>query len=108
MGSTDYGNVTSLYFDGRKDRALVMERSAERRARKEIIEEHIIVLAEPGSRYLGHFSPTSGNAKDIADGLFAFCEEKQIDVTRIDSIGCDGTNVNVVGNPAYYEDWKKN
>ena len=34
-------------------------------------------------------------AKDIADGLFAFCEEKQIDVTRIDSIGCDGTNVNV-------------
>ena len=72
-----------------------MERSAERRARKEIIEEHITVLAEPGSRYLGHFSPTSGNAKDIADGLFAFCEEKQIDVTRIDSIGCDGTNVNV-------------
>ena len=95
IGSTDYGNVTSLYFDGRKDRALVMERSAERRARKEIIEEHITVLAEPESRYLGHFSPTSGNAKDIADGFFAFCEEKQIDVTRIDSVGCDGNNVNV-------------
>ena len=56
IGSTDYGNVTSLYFDGRKDRTLVMERSAERRARKEIIEEHITVLAEPGSRYLGHFT----------------------------------------------------
>ena len=95
IGSTDYGNVTSLYYDGRKDRTLVMERSAEKLARKEIIEEHITVLAEPGSRYLGHFSPTSGNAKDIADGLFAFCEEKQIDVTRIDSFGCDGTNVNV-------------
>ena len=39
-----------------------MERSAERRARKEIIEEYITVLAEPGSRYLGHFSPRSGNA----------------------------------------------
>ena len=39
--------------------------------------------------------PASGAAKDIANGLLAFCAEKQIDVTKIDSIVCDGTNANV-------------
>ena len=73
----------------------MMERSEEKRAKKEIIEEHITVLPEPGSKYLGHFVPASGAAKYIVNGLLAFCAEKQIDVTKISSIGCDGTNANV-------------
>ena len=67
----------------------------EKGAKKEIIEGHITVLSEPGSNYSGHFVPASDAAKDIANGLLAFCAEKQIDVTKIDSIGCDGTNANV-------------
>ena len=71
-----------------------MEKSGER-ARRKTVEEHITVLSEPGSNYLGHFVPASGTANDIANGLFAFCAKKQLDVSLIDSIGCDGTFTNV-------------
>ena len=82
-------------FNGQKDHTFVMEKSGEKRARKETVEEHITVLSEPGSNYLGHFVPVSGIANDIANGLFAFCAKKQLDVSLIDSIGCDGTFTNV-------------
>ncbi|GBM66020.1 hypothetical protein AVEN_223154-1, partial [Araneus ventricosus] len=41
-----------LYFDGRKDRTL----SIEDNRRKVIIEEHISLVKEPGSEYIGHMS----------------------------------------------------
>ena len=53
------------------------------------------MLAEPGSRYLGHFSPSSGTAKNIANSLIEFCKDKQIDFSKIQAIGCDGINTNV-------------
>ncbi|GBN06735.1 hypothetical protein AVEN_214987-1, partial [Araneus ventricosus] len=52
-----------LYFDGRKDRALSMEDNR----RKVIIEEHISLVRESGSEYIGHV-----------------CNK----------VGCDGTSVN--------------
>ena len=87
--------VFSLYFDGIKDCILLMEESGTNRIRREVIEEHVTVLAEPGSRYLGHFAPSSGTAKNIANSLIEFYKEKQIDINKIQSIGCDGTNKNV-------------
>ena len=75
-----------------------MERSEEKRAKKEIIKEHITVFSEAASKYLGHLVPASGAAKDTANGILAFCAEKQIDVTKIDFIVCDGTNANVGWN----------
>ena len=50
---------------------------------------------EPGSKYLGHFAPSSGSAKNIANSLTEICKEKRIDINKIQSIGCDGTNTNV-------------
>ncbi|GBM31902.1 hypothetical protein AVEN_183300-1 [Araneus ventricosus] len=41
-----------LYFDGRNDRTLSMEDNR----RKVIIEEHISLVKEPGSEYIGHVS----------------------------------------------------
>ena len=95
LKSVNYENVTSIYFDGRKDRMFVMEKSREKRATKETVEEHITVLSEPESNYLGHFVPASGTANDIANDLFAFCTKKQLDVSLIDSIRCDGTFTDV-------------
>ena len=53
------------------------------------------MLAELGSRYLGHFSPSSGTAKNIAYSRIEFFKDKQIDINKIQEIGCDGTNTNV-------------
>ena len=72
-----------------------MKESKTKRTRREVIEEHVTVLAEPESRYLGHFLPSSGTAKNIANSLIEFCKDKQIDISKIQAIGCDGTNTNV-------------
>lgn len=79
-----------ISFDGRKDKTLVLEDNR----RRVINEEHITVLQEPGSRYLGHISLKSGNASAIADSLFEFFVQKSITLTQIVAIGCDGTVVN--------------
>ena len=72
-----------------------MKQLETKRTRREVIEEHVTVLAEPESRYFGHFSPSSGTAKNIANSLIEFCKDKQIDISKIQAIGCDGINTNV-------------
>ena len=95
VNSKEYENVASIYLDGKKDRTMVLAESGAKKARKEIIAEHITVLLEPGCKYLGHIVPPSGPVENIANGLFVFCVDKRIDVSKINSIGCDGTNTNV-------------
>ena len=95
MASYDFDNVTNLYFDGRKDKTLIMKEAGSKKSRSEIVEEHITVLTEPGSRYLGHFSLSNGSASNIANGLYDFCLKNNIDTNKIDLLGCDGTNTNV-------------
>ena len=50
MDSNENSNIISLYFDGRKDRTLLIEELDTKRTRKEVIEEHVTVLEESGSR----------------------------------------------------------
>ncbi|GBO24411.1 hypothetical protein AVEN_198870-1 [Araneus ventricosus] len=51
----DHGQF-GLYFDGRKDRTLSMEDNR----RKVIIEEHVSLVKEPGSEYIGYVSVNFG------------------------------------------------
>ena len=55
------------------------------------VEENVVVLAEPGSEFMGHFAPQSGGSEDIFVELFSVCGEYDVDLTVV---GCDGTNVN--------------
>ncbi|GBM41151.1 hypothetical protein AVEN_4174-1 [Araneus ventricosus] len=57
-----------LYFDGRKDRTLSMEDNR----RKVIIEEHISLVKEPGSEYIGHVSVNFGRAQIIGNNIYSF------------------------------------
>ncbi|GBM55517.1 hypothetical protein AVEN_164412-1 [Araneus ventricosus] len=57
-----------LYFDGRKDRTLSMEDNR----RKAIIEEHISLVKEPGSKYIGHVSVNFGRAQIIGNNIYSF------------------------------------
>ncbi|KAE8739810.1 hypothetical protein FOCC_FOCC014702 [Frankliniella occidentalis] len=85
----------SLYFDGRKDITLKFEKTELGRwRRKKIKEEHIAIIAEPGSRFLGHSTPTTGHALSISNSLLSHFESKGISLEKISSIGCDGTSVN--------------
>lgn len=77
--------LTSLYFDGRKDRTCVDYSSATE------VEEHVVVLAEPGSSYITHFTPRSGRAADLLRELYAVTVQFG---GTVKVLGCDGTAVN--------------
>ncbi|GBN05471.1 hypothetical protein AVEN_240462-1 [Araneus ventricosus] len=68
-----------LYFDGRKDRTLSMEDN-----RRKVIEEHISLVKEPGSEYIGHVSANFGTANIIGNNIYSFlsCVDNDIDVTK--------------------------
>ncbi|GBM13587.1 hypothetical protein AVEN_123998-1 [Araneus ventricosus] len=78
----DYGHDQfDLYLDGRKDRTLSMEDNR----RKVIIEEHISLVKEPGSEYIGHVSINFGRAQIIGNDIYSFlsCFDNDIDVTKL-------------------------
>ncbi|XP_043230069.1 uncharacterized protein LOC122385687 [Amphibalanus amphitrite] len=80
------GGVESLYFDGRKDKTCTDCSAATD------IQEHVVVLSEPGNLYLTHFTPQSGSAIHMVNELYtiavAFGE-------HVKALGCDGTAVNI-------------
>lgn len=86
-------DIEGIYFDGRKDKTITFETIEQKMHKKIIVEEHIVVLCEPGSRYLGHVCPRAGTAKEISLSLFNFLMEK-IMLDSVVVIGCDGTVVN--------------
>lgn len=83
--------ITGLFFDGRKDQTLVYDKNENKR--KRVVEEHISVVSEPGSKYLGHVKPESGSALHIKRSLVHFLEEN-FDISELIAIGSDGTVVN--------------
>ena len=87
-------NFKSLYFDGKRDVTLVNLKDGDKYYKKKIQEEHISILCEPNSKYIGHFTPSSGSALSIYQGIIKFLMENNINLDSISAIGCDGTNVN--------------
>lgn len=83
--------LRGLYFDGRKDKTLTFTDNRKRT----IVEEHITLLQEPGSNYIGHLSPVSGTALSILDSLIEFLDNSSISFDSLEVVGCDGTNTNV-------------
>ncbi|GBO05683.1 hypothetical protein AVEN_105753-1 [Araneus ventricosus] len=57
-----------LYLDGRKDRTVSMED----KRRKVIVEEHISLVKESGSEYIGHVSVNFGRAQIIGNNIYRF------------------------------------
>jgi len=90
----EYKDVTSLYFDGRKDKTLINVKKEKKYHRQVIVEEHLSLVAEPNSIFLGHITPKGGSAKFISQSMSQFIALKYIVVKKLLAIGCDGTNVN--------------
>lgn len=54
--------LCGLYFDGRKDKTLRQEEAGGKLHRRSVVEEHVSLIQEPGSIYLGHVTPVGGSA----------------------------------------------
>lgn len=94
--SRDIGGIVikSIYFDGRKDKTLINEKIGNRYHRKEVLEEHISILVEPGSIYLGHTAPSRGTAKGILSSITTLLEKQGCNLHDVICVGCDGTATN--------------
>jgi len=86
--------VQTLYFDGRKDRTLKVEKNGSRWYRKVMTEEHITLLSEPGGTFLSHLTPESSSARGIVECISRYYDDSGLDITQILGIGCDGTAAN--------------
>jgi len=90
-----HNGIEGVFFDGRKDQTLTQVLGVDNKYhRKTLTEEHISIIAEPGSSYFSHTTPPSGSSKDITESLVGSLKERNAKTENIKGVGCDGTNVN--------------
>lgn len=87
--------IPALYFDGRKDKTLVISEKDGQLYRQRIVEEHVSLIMEPNSKFLGYIAPASGTSACIEKAIASFFLESEISMESLVAVGCDGTNVNV-------------
>jgi len=63
------GTLHGLYFDDRNDRTLTQVKTGRKYYRQAISEEHIVIVQEPNSMYVGHITPTGGDSKSIKQDI---------------------------------------
>jgi hypothetical protein len=86
--------LESLFFDGRKDKTLSHDKVGTTTYKKLVTEEHVVLVQEPGSNYIGHVTPITGSARNISATIMDHFASKNIITDNIVAIGCDGTAVN--------------
>ena len=84
--------MDGVYVDGRKDATLTFYKDVDGVSHQTtVIEEHYVVVGEPGELYLTHFTPEDGKGLTIANGLYKKIENSQLQ-DSLTVIGTDGTN----------------
>lgn len=94
LNESSFDDVQAVYCDGRKDETFEIINGA----RTLVQKEHISFVAEPGSFFIGHKTPSSGHSREVLKVLNEIITEKSIEINNIKAIGCDGTNVNTGHN----------
>ena len=59
------------------------------------VEDHYVLIVEPGSQYLSHVTPPSGHGRIIAQSIYNFLKEEDLLDQPISVIRAYGTNSNV-------------
>lgn len=87
--------LLGLYFDGRHDKTLLKEKKGSKIYYSADKEDHYSLVQEPGSKFFGHITPSSGHAKNITESIFSFIsKEAPESLQSLQAVGCDGTVVN--------------
>ena len=92
--------LTSLYFDGKKTmtRVLVKNQKTGRWSPTMKVDDHYVVLTEPGIDYLTHVTPKTGHGKVVARAFYDFLVEQELTNQPLYVAGCDGCRVNIGPN----------
>ena len=83
----------AVFFDGRIDKTLKKVNKGYKSSKNLVSEEHICMLREPGSSYVGHVSPKTESSKHISEEILELLTSDSYS-SYLRAIGCDGTMVN--------------
>jgi len=95
-----YKFIDGIYIDGRKDATLLTEHDAQtgKYYHKTELQEHFVVVGEPGACYLTHVSPQDGRGITIANEVYDTIKGTKLSDT-LNIVGTDGT-ASMTGNKA--------
>ncbi|KAE8739114.1 hypothetical protein FOCC_FOCC015390 [Frankliniella occidentalis] len=90
------GSPVAIYFDGRKDKTLVIKEMEGTRRTRRVSEtsNHVVIIEEPGSKFLGHVTADGSKAAHEADAILEGLRVRNISTDRLRAVGCDGTSYN--------------
>lgn len=83
-----------ISFDGKRERTLKQKFVNGKPRNMKVIEEHITIVKEPNSSYIGYFTPEDGRGIGIAMGIINFLKAEGLSLEYLVAINCDGTRCN--------------
>lgn len=90
--------LKGLSFDGKRNKTLkTIPGTSENRVES---EEHVVLVKEPGSKYIGYVAPrenghTTSKALPTATATLQYLKDEKYSLDYLVAISCDGTNANV-------------
>jgi hypothetical protein len=93
LHSDETKKLVCIGFDGKQDMALVEETNC----RRNMKEEHYVIVSFPDNKYIDHVVPESSRATDVANEIMSVVKETESTDT-LQAIVCDGTNNNTGKN----------
>lgn len=84
------------HFDSREDETLTKLIIDGKAVRWFIAEEHISMVEELSSKYISHAAPFGGSVENIEKAKHYFAMSKNINLSSLKTIGCNGTATNTV------------
>lgn len=86
--------LTCISFDGKKEPTL--KRVTEANVTRNVIvnEEHITLVKEPDSKFIGYSTPTDSTALGIQRSIVKYLSDENFNIDDLVAISCDGTPTN--------------
>lgn len=90
--------LEGISFDGKREKCLEQIEVNGKLRNINTIKEHITVVKEPNSIFIGYFSPNNGKGTTLANGIIDFLNEQTISINQLVAVNCDGTRTNTGKN----------
>lgn len=87
-----------ISFDGKRDLTLKKINVQNKVRMVKVMEEHVTLVKEPGSKFIGYTTPTRGSGQEIQNGITNFLAEQNYKIDHLVAISCDGTPTNTGRN----------
>lgn len=86
--------LKGISFDGKKEKTLKQKVVNGRPRNVKVKEEHITMVKEPGSKYIGYATPAEPTGHGIMSSMVDMLATEEISLDNLVVAGCDGTSLN--------------